>query len=193
MSSTYAINVTRQQEFEVEEDLKALGLHPWVPLRLASRYIKEKREAVWYDRPYVHKLIFCVIPAIYWRDVVEMKHVIGKPVALSQMDIEGRPAHVKKSTGKHVPAVPGLKQFKDAVEAEYADMQRLRDNSEYVCQYKPGQALELLSGPFSGLTGTFQKVIRRAHDDYTRLRVEVDVFGRPTEMEVDPDKVKEHT
>ena len=194
MTNTYAMNVTRQQEFTVEEELKALGLHPWVPRRLASRYIKEKREAVWYDVPYVHKLIFCVIPAIYWRDVVGLKHVIGKPVELSRRDIEGVPAHRKTfdASGPLVPAIPGLKQFQEAVEAEYADMRRRQANSEYQCQYKPGQALEVLEGPFMGFRAEFQKIIRRAHDDYSRVQVEVSVFGRPTTLEVDPDKVKEY-
>lgn len=182
--NTYAINTTRRKEFEVEEELQALGLHPWVPRRLDSKYIKEKRVAVWYDRPYVHKMIFCVIPAIYWRDVVDMKHVIGKPVPLSRLDLEGMPA----MNGR--PPRYGLKQFKEAVEAEYADMQRRKANSEYVCQYEPGQALEMLGGPFDGFPAQFRDVIRRAHDDFAKLRVEVLIFGRATEMEVAPDKVR---
>lgn len=184
MVNTYAINCTRRKEFEVEDELKEIGLRPWVPRRLASRYVKEKRKAVWYDLPYVHKLIFCVIPAIYWRDVVEMKHVIGKPVPLSRLDLEGMPA----VNGR--PPRYGLKQFKEAVEAEYADMQRRRANSEYVCQYRPGEALEMLGGPFDGFHAEFKDVIRRAHDDFAKLRVEVEVFGRVTEMDVSPDKVR---
>lgn len=184
MSSTYAINTTRGKEFDVAEELRTIGLHPWVPIRLESRYVKEKRAAVWYDKPYVPKLMFCVIPAIYWRDVVEQKHVIGKPVELSRLDIQGMPS----VNGR--PPRYGLRDFKAAVEAEYADAERLKANSEYQCQYRPGQALEMLAGPFEGLTGEFKKVIRRAHDDYSRLQVEIEVFGRRTAMEVDPDKVR---
>lgn len=194
MTNTYAMNVTRQQEFSVEQELKDIGLHPWVPRRLASRYVKEKREAVWYDVPYVHKLIFCVIPAIYWRDVVELKHVIGKPVGLSRRDLEGVPAHRKSyiEGGPLVPTVPGLKQFKAAVEAEYADMQRRKENSEYQCRFTPGQAVELLEGPFAGMPAVFKSTVRRAHDEYAKLRVEADVFGRAVSVDVDPDKVREY-
>jgi transcriptional antiterminator NusG len=189
MTNTYAINTTKNREFEVERALKDLGLHPWVPKALASRYVKEKREVVWWERAYVPKLMFCVIPAIYWRDVVELKHVIGKPVRLSRLDIDGMPAG-KTPSGQPRAARPGLKDFRQAVEAEYADVQRRRANSEYQCQYAPGQALELLDGVFEGLDATFRGVVRKAHDEFARLRVDVEFMGRTTSMTVDPDKVK---
>lgn len=190
MTNTYAINTTRNQEFRVEGELQDLGLHPWVPRRLDSRYVKEKRAAVWYDRAYVPKLLFCVIPAIYWPDVVMLKHVIGKPFPLSRRDIDGTPGHHKKTDGRWVEPVPGLVQFKASVEAEYADSERRRANSEYQCQYQPGQALELLHGAFEGFPAKFMDVVKRAHDDYAKLRVEVMVLGRETTVEVDPDKVR---
>lgn len=178
MSNTYAINTTRNREFEVERELIGLGLHPWVPKYLASKYVKEKRETVWYDKPYVSKLMFCVIPAIYWPEVVGLKHVIGKPLELSRRDIDGS-----------CYGVSGLLQFKACVEAEYADRERLKANSEYQCQYQPGQALELLEGSFRGLEAVFKETIKRAHDDYHKIRVEIDILGRQTLLEVDPDKV----
>lgn len=179
--NTYAINCTRGREFEVEQDLEAIGLAPWVPRLLTSKYVKERREAVWYDRPYIHKMIFCPIPDQAWRDVVDLKHVIGKPLKLSRLDIEGDRSR----------NAPGLTEFKEAVEAEYNDAQRRKVNSEYQCQYAPGQALEMLSGAFEGYRAVFHDVIRRQHDDYARLRLEIDLMGRKTFVEVDPDSVRE--
>lgn len=193
MSNTYALNTTRGREFEVEAELRALGLTPWIAKRLCSKYVKEKREAVWFDAPYVPKLAFCVIPAIYWPDVVAIKHVIGKPISLSRRDVQGSPAcKVQKPDGSFVkkPAVFGLKDFKMAVEIEYQDMARRKLNSEYQCQYQPGQALEILDGPFMGLPTVFRDTIKRAHNDYAKLRVSVSVFGRETPLEIDPDAVK---
>lgn len=190
MTNTYAINTTRKKEFEVADDLRALGLHPWVPIRRAGCYVKEKRAFVYYDAPYISKLVFCVIPPIYWLDVLGIKHVIGKPLALSRMDIQGTPEHAKQSTGEIVPPRYGLNQFRAAVEAEYADAQRHEANSSYQCQYSPGQALELLSGPFEGFRAEFDKVIRRAHDDYAKLRLSVEMFGQVSTVEVDPDHVR---
>ncbi|MCI5040038.1 MAG: hypothetical protein MRY81_10175 [Donghicola eburneus] len=192
MTNTYAINTTRNREFEVETDLEALGLKPWVPRRLMSRYVKEARETKWYDRAYIPKLMFCVIPAIYWPDVMKLKHVIGKPAQLSRFDIQGTPAHTGPS-GRLIPARPGLETFKRSVEAEYEDRERLRANSEYSCQYRPGQALEILDGAFAGLPAEFKKVVKRAHDEYSKVQVGVPVFGRETPVELDPDKVRAAT
>lgn len=180
MTNTYAINTTRGKEFEVEQDLREIGLHPWLPKRRDSRYVKEARKLRWYDRPYVHKLMFCVIPAVYWPNVVKQKHVIGKPYALSKLDMQGDPSR----------KAPGLTQFRNAVDREYDDACRREANAEYECQFAPGQALELLSGPFEGFRAEFKQVIRRAHDDYSKLQVSVQVFGRETPVEIDPDKVR---
>ncbi|MFV1504995.1 hypothetical protein VWY03_05045 [Phaeobacter sp. JH20_09] len=179
MTNTYAINTTRGREFEVEAELKAMGLQPWVPRRLSSRYVKEKRETVWYDRPYVPKLLFCVVPAICWRDIYDLKHVIGKPMQLSRLDIDG-------DSGR---GTPGLRDFQEAVNAEYLDAERLKENSQYQCQYRPGQALVILKGAFEGFPALFQDTVQRAHDDYARLSVSVEIFGRETPVELDPDQV----
>lgn len=204
MSNTYAINTTRGEEFTVEAELKAMGLHPWVPRILVSKNVKEKPEPVWFDRAYVPKLLFCVIPAIYYRDVADLKHVFGKPFAFSDRDIEGRPSgfltHPKPNDDKFVmdgagnkiptPAIAGLKQFRSLVDAEYADTKRLQENNEYQCQYRQGEALELFSGSFSGLPAVFRDVVKHAHDDYAKLRIDVEAFGGVTTMEVSPDQVR---
>lgn len=191
MTNTYAINTRAGEEFTVEGELREIGLHPWVPKRLVSRYIKEKRTSVWYDKPYLRKLIFCVIPPIYWTDVMGLKFVIGKPIELSQRDIDGTPAHIKSFDVRYAPEVPGLKRFKEAVEAEYADAERLRENSEYQCQFKPGQALEVFEGAFSGYDGVFMEVVQKTHEYYAKLRIELDIMGRATPVDVDPNMVRE--
>ena len=96
MSNTYALNVTRGQEFAVEAELKAIGATPWVARALCSRSVKERKEPIWYDRPYVPKLVFAVFPAVCFPDVVGLKHVIGKPVPLSDLDVRGVPAYTVK-------------------------------------------------------------------------------------------------
>lgn len=188
MANTYAINTTRGKEFEVEAELKALGLHPWVARRLGSRVIKERRETVFYDVPYISKLVFCAFPAVYWPDVVAIKHVVGKPMPMTRSGIHGIPAFVIQTANgpKQVPKQNGLIDFRSVVEAEYADAERKRDNNLYQCTYEPGQALEVLSGQFAGMPVTFEKAIKRAHQDYAKLRVDLGFLGV---VELDPDRV----
>lgn len=189
MTNTYAINTTRGREFAVEAELQDMGLKPWVPRQLCVKHVKEKKEAVWYDRPYVGKLMFCVFPAVYYRDVAELKHVIGKPFSLSQKDIDGQPAFTVLGTDVRSPAISGLRDFQKAVDAEYSDMQRKRENAEWVCAHQPGDALRILGGAFEGFAAVFKDSIRRAQDDFAQVRVELDVFGRTTTVSLPPDMV----
>jgi len=192
MTNTYVLNVTRNQEFQVENELDALGLNPWVPKRLAWRRVKERKDTIWYDAAYIPKLVFCVFPAVSWPDVVGIKHVIGKPMQLTALDINGVPAkNIARLDGtvKHVPAISGLSQFKQAVEAEYADMDRKRENAEYVCAYEVGQALEVLNGPFAGTEGPFKKIVTDAKTGLRRVRLEVDLLGRATSVDLEPQEV----
>ncbi|MEO9648810.1 MAG: hypothetical protein ABJ360_22490 [Roseobacter sp.] len=193
MNNTYAINTTRGFEFEVARELDEMGVTTWVPKQLLVKHVKEKKSPVWYDKPYVGKLLFGVFPAVLYRDVCEHKHVIGKPLPLTRRDISGAPSYsVKTLAGSevHVPAVPGLRDFKAVVDDEYADMERRRDNSEWVCAHKPGDALRILEGPFEGFAAIFKEIARARDGDLKEVRVEVEVFGRPTALQIAPDLVE---
>lgn len=204
MSNTYAINTTSGKEFEVETELQAIGLKPWVPKILLSKNVKESPKPKWFDRAYVPKLIFCVIPAIYWPDVTGLKHVHGKPFPFTTRDIEGRgegflthpkpnehiPLLDPQGNRRPIPAVAGLVHFKAAVDAEYADAERRRANNDYQCMYTSGQALELLGGVFEGLPAVFRDTIHHAHDEYAKLRVEITTMGGQVKMEIDPSNVR---
>jgi len=193
MTNTYAINVTNGKEFEVEAELRRMGLTPWVARSLHSKYVKEKRAFSWYDKPYIPKLVFCVFPANYWTDVCAVKNVVGKPISLSTMDLRGiKACRIERPDGtfKDVPARHGLADFRDAVMAEYADQERAKANSEYECEYTAGQALNILSGAFTGRSAKFDKTIKNAHDHYAKLRVRVEAMGATVAVELDPDHVR---
>ena len=189
MENTYAINTTRGKEFVVERELGEMGLHPWVPRALCRRKIPEKKDFAWYDRPYIPKLQFCVIPPVYFRDVLGLKHVIGKPFALHSLDMNGTPAFTVVGTDVRVAARPGLNAFREAVDAEYEATERLRDLGEWECLYRPGDALRIIEGPFEGFPATFQKTLHNAHNGHPMLQLHVEIFGRPTATEVAPDAV----
>jgi len=193
MANTYAINTTRGKEFEVEDELRALGLKPWVPRRLTSKKITQQKERTWYDTPYVPKLIFCIFPAVYWTDVLAIKHIVGKPFPLSRGDISGRRSfdiQRPDGTSKHIPAVWGLDDFKAAVLREYEDAQRLMSNNLYQCAYKPGQALEIISGPFKDMPASFNECVQSAHEEYATLKVEIEMMGGTTKVGIPPDQVQ---
>lgn len=173
VTNTYAINTVRNKEFEVAQELSDLGLPMvWCPIALASKYLKQQREYKFYDRAYISKLIFAVIPAIYYSDAIALKHVIGKPLELNRYDCKE------------------LGQFRARVEAEYEDARRKQANSEYRCQFEPGQALEVVSGVFADKSAIFRGLVEKSHDEYAKLKLELELMGRPTFVEIDPDMVR---
>ena len=194
MANTYAINVTRGKEFAVADELRALGLNPWVARRLDSKYIKEKKEWVFWDVPYLPKMVFCVFPAVSWSDVISIKDVIGRPMGFSDRAIRGRPAHDiqrKDGTTVHIPATYGLADFQGRVDAEYEDATAKRENIGYVCKYKVGQALEILKGgPFEGMQAEFSELVKGAHHEYAKLKVTVQGIGGAMDITISPDMVR---
>lgn len=185
MTNTYAINTTRNKEFEVAAELEEIGANVWVPKRLVSKNIKERKAPIWHDLPYIPKLIFAVFPAVCFRDVCEVKHVIGQPVPLSDSDLRGTPSYTLPN-GKYVPERPGLHTFQKAVNDEYAEQERRRQNAEYVCAYKPGQALQILTGAWADIPAVFRGVVKEAGKDYHKLSVEVQMMGQTVRVATDP-------
>ena len=189
LTNTYAINVTSGQEFRVRDELIEMGLKPWLPMQLTMKNVPERKDPVWYERPYVRKLMFCTFPAVNFRDVLGLKHVIGQPVRLCKIDVLGLPARTIKGTNVRADAVLGLNDFKEAVEREYAAAASRRDDANWVCDYEPGQALLILEGAFEGFTSIFDEPIKRSKKDSAKLRVLVDIFGRQTPLQVAPSQV----
>lgn len=173
MTNTYAINTTLNKEFQVEQELQDLGLPMvWCPRILHGEYVKQRRNFRWYDKAYISKLLFAVIPAIYYSDAIALKHVIGKPLELNRYDCKE------------------LVVFRLRVEAEHKDAERKQANSEYKCQYEPGQALEVVGGVFSDKSAIFRGLVEKSHDEYAKLKLELELMGRQTFVEIDPDMVK---
>ena len=57
---------------------------------------------------------------------------------------------------------------------------------ELINEYLEGETVKVNYGPFSGFTG----VIREVNADRKKLKVEVKIFGRPTELELDNTQVE---
>lgn len=63
----------------------------------------------------------------------------------------------------------------------------LRENPEDVSfDYMPGEPVKVTYGPFSGFSG----VICEVNSEKKKLKVEVKIFGRPTELELDNSQVE---
>jgi transcriptional antiterminator NusG len=54
-------------------------------------------------------------------------------------------------------------------------------------QFKVGQSVRIISGPFNDLIGTVQDIM----DDKSKVRVTVSMFGRETPLELDYYQIQE--
>ncbi len=54
----------------------------------------------------------------------------------------------------------------------------------------PGQALEVLEGPFKERMLRFQRMVQAAHDMHPVIEADIEVFGQVARVKVDPLDVK---
>ena len=57
---------------------------------------------------------------------------------------------------------------------------------ESLSDYRVGEAVKVTFGPFSGFSGT----IREVNTEKKKLKVEVRIFGRPTDLELENSQVE---
>lgn len=56
--------------------------------------------------------------------------------------------------------------------------------------YRKDQKLEIASGPFAGMLATFGRMVQAAHDLFPQIEAEIEIFGRPTSVRIDPLSVR---
>jgi hypothetical protein len=64
----------------------------------------------------------------------------------------------------------GLIAFRADVEADFRAAERVDANSRAeVTEYKRGQSLRVVSGPFADMLVTFEKLVQAPHDKWQRI------------------------
>ena len=97
----------------------------------------------------------------------EVEHLMPTFMAVSGHDLHGRPATKDK------PAHRGLNGFMADAEADFSAAERVDANSRAsVTEYKQGQALRVISGPFVDMLVTFEKLVKAPHGKWQALSVE---------------------
>ncbi len=172
-------------EFIVERDLRALGLDCWCGRRMEFKRTGKQRRPEPQESPYLLNYIFADIPADLFFKALAVKHLAPTLLVLTDRDINGVERHRARS-GDMVPAVTGLRQFREAVDGEYARACRIKDNQDLVSEYALGQELRYLEGGFADTLMRFKKMVERPGDMYPKIRVEADMMGSVITMDVDP-------
>ena len=159
-------------EFEVEEAIAALEIEVWVPRKMEFIRMGKDRKVKPTVSPYMGNYVFMdLTPDDYYRI---------KPV---------------KFLASTLYAVPGksiryLDKFRAEVQADYDRQQAIRDSGEALEQYKAGQTLRIISGPFMDQLVRFKRTVEASYEVFPKIEAAYDMMGREVEIVVDPLNVK---
>lgn len=172
----HASLVTQERgEFAVERQLRALGIEAHAPRKIEFKRIGKKRHAEAITSPYLPGYIFADIPADLFAQAINCKGIGATLLTVTKQEVR-----------KHV------RPFLAKVDAENAEAERIvasRDRAA-MCEFEPGQALEILDGPFGGRIVEFARIMEAAYELHPMIEFEAQLFGRFVRGRIDPLSVK---
>lgn len=158
-------------EFAVERQLRALGLEAHAPRKIEFKRVGKKRHAEPITSAYLPGYVFACIPAALFTRAIACRGLSSTLMAVTPQEVR-----------RHV------QPFLSKVEGENAEAERIiasRDRAA-MCQFKPGDALDILAGPFAERLVKFTRMIEAAHDSFPMIEAQMEIFGRLTKVQVDP-------
>lgn len=171
-SITYLGYAKAGREFEVIEALAEKGIDAWCGRKLEFLRKGKQRRYERHESAYLPNYIFADLTPHQFLDAVSVKHLAATLTPLSERDRRA------------------LNVFRQMVEAEYENAQRIARNQDTICEYKRGQAIRAIDGPFRDTLLKFVNLVHRSHDPYAKIIAEADLFGRSTMVELDPISVR---
>lgn len=157
-----------RKQFWVQEELARLGIKAWCGKRVEFKRLGKDRDWTRFDVPALPNYIILDMDPSQMFFATEVEHLMPTFMAVSGHDLHGRPATKDK------PAHRGLNGFMADAEADFSAAERVDANSRAsVTEYKQGQALRVISGPFVDMLVTFEKLVKAPHGKWQALSVEM--------------------
>lgn len=162
-------------EAAVEKQLRAMGLDCFVPTQIVFKRQGKNR----YAEPWVDYLcpnyIFANVPADRYAEALG-----AKGLARCLMRIPNREAEMH------------LRPFRARLDDDNAKAMKIIDEGDKraMCEFKPGDVLEIISGPFADQCVEFCRNVREVGAPFDLVEAEVEVFGQKARVRVDPLDVK---
>ena len=145
------------KQFWVREELRRIGIYSWCGDEISFKRKGKSRETEAVHSPFLPNYIFIEMTAAQFFEAIAVDHVASTLQVLSRDDVRQ------------------LERFKLFVEAEFSAAQRVDANKRAsVAEYVKGQRLRVLSGPFTEMFASFDKMVRAGHDDWPRVVAEIE-------------------
>lgn len=164
----YLLYARSGKEFEVAQALRKLSdLVICEPRITFVRKGKDRRPTP-QEEPYLPNYIFADLSDTDFHAALKIKHIASRAI------------EVGTSSAK------AIGRYQKQAQTEYKEAQRIAHNQEAKPIYKPGQALRILNSAMGETLATFSHMVDRQTDPFPRVVAEIEIFGRPTKIELDP-------
>lgn len=157
-----------RKQFWVQEELARIGIKSWCGKRVEFKRLGKDRDWTRFDVPALPNYIVLDMEPSQMYLATDVEHLMPTLMMVSGHDLTGRPGTKTK------PAHRGLNGFISDVEADFSAAERVDANSRAsVTEYNKGQQLRVISGPFSDMLVTFDKLVKAPHGKWQALSVEM--------------------
>lgn len=173
-------------EMAVKRQLLDLGIEEaHAPVRIEFMRKGKRRFAEPTEEVLLPNYIFADIPAELFYDAIKCRGLVPSLMAIRQADLE---TYTDRDGQEHI----GLLPFMRRAEAKEAEARRIIASNDHaaMCQFDPGDTLEILSGPFMGQLVKFTRMIQSAHDLHPMVGFEGEMFGSSIPGMIDPLSVR---
>lgn len=159
----YACAARTGREKAVRDDLAALGVWAWLPVEIRHKRFQGCSEPQISERPRWPGYVFAHLTAEQFFEARSIKHLHATKLQLMPQEAQS------------------LARAHDAISAENDRVRReIEAGQAPVVQYEPGDALEILDGPFADRLATFACIVRRSGE--YRLSLAIDGMRLPVEV-----------
>lgn len=164
-------------ELAVKERLASIGIEAFAPVRID--FIRQGKRR----RPDPIESI--LLPGYVFADIPTHLHYRAH-------EVEGLSRTLMAVTDREVEQT--VKPFLARAEAKLHEAHRIIEANDRaaMCEYSPGDTLEILAGPFTDRAVKFRRMVHDAHELHPMIEGEMDIFGGVQSVKIDPLDVRRY-
>jgi transcription antitermination factor NusG len=160
-------------EMEAQAEIEKLGIRAVVPLSVEAVRRGYRRRAEPVVSPVLPNYVFTDGDATDWHAVASVAKLAPTMIFLAD------------SVARRY-----LLPFIAKTEADFTERMAAIEAGRRLEEYRPGDALAILSGPFEGQLARFRRIVETSFDYFPMIEADMEMFGRITTVKVDPIKAR---
>lgn len=175
-------------ELAVVRQLTALGIEAHAPVRIDFVRKGKRRYAEPETEMLLPNYVFADIADHQFFDAVQARGLSPSLMAISRGDIHGVLRFIRDAEEKKAEAEAIIAELDRARAIEEAKERRAAEAKARaaMCQFEPGEALMVLSGPFKEQVVRFTRMVNQAHERHPMVGFEREMFGATVSGMIDP-------